>query len=206
MLKRALPRSASLFVISRELVRALVRELHRHDRLARRRVEVLARSGELEVVASHLGHRLHAVRGLELAVAHEIEEVAGRVLDVDARADDLADSAREHDGLRRYAEDLPALRQLALLAGCRDHLALEQLVLLGHRAGDVSSCWRRRGTRTRSCPPRRGPAGRRAARRAMRSPPGSSGRRSRAARGSPRGRRAPAARSGRGSRSLAPGS
>ena len=163
-----------------ELVRALVRELHRHDRLARRRVEVLAGTGELEVVASHLRHRRHAVRGLELAVAHEIEEVAGRVLDADARADDLADAACEHDRLRRHAEDLPALRQLALLAGRRDDLALEQLVLLGHRAGALLLLVVEEVPGLARAPPRRGPAGRRAARRATRSRPGSSGRRSRA--------------------------
>ena len=110
-----------------ELVRALVGELHQHDRLAGARVEVRARARELEIVSPHLRHFPRALCRLERAETGQVEVVLRRVDRVDARADHLADAALKDDRLRRHAEDLPALGELALRAGLLDRLALEQL-------------------------------------------------------------------------------
>ncbi len=119
-----------------ELVAALVGELHRHDRLARRGVEVLAGAGQLEVGAGHLGDDLARV-GVVRVVVEEVVVVLLRVLDADPGADDLADAAGDDDGARRHTEDLPVLRELALLdALLCDDLALQESVAIVDRAGD----------------------------------------------------------------------
>ena len=56
--EEARPRSAALGLLARDRVedlRALLRELHGHDRLVRVGVEVLPRARELQLVPGHLG-------------------------------------------------------------------------------------------------------------------------------------------------------
>ena len=103
-----------------EAVAALVRELERHDRLVGRRVEVLARAGELQVGAGHLRH-------VRRVVLEEVVRVAGGRSD--ARAHDGLHAARDHHGAVRGAEELVAVRQLAVVLG-------ERLLLRRDRADD----------------------------------------------------------------------
>ncbi len=122
-----------------EDVGALVRERHRHDRLAGLGVEVLARARQAQLLTGHLGDDVLLV-GVAGVVADQVVRVRRRVLDVDAGAHDLAAAALEHDRLRRHAEEPPALRQLvargALAARLLERLAVEQLLLRGRRPGD----------------------------------------------------------------------
>ena len=119
-----------------ELVRAGVRELHRHDRLAGRGVEVLARAVELQVLAGHLRDGLARLDRLFAAVvADQVVRVARRICRADARADVLADPAAEDGRVGRNAEDAPPLRQRARFAGSLDRVRLEQLVLVADGPG-----------------------------------------------------------------------
>ncbi len=167
---RLLPRDVG------ELLTALLRELHRHDRRLRLGVEVLPRSRELQVGAGHLRH-------VGRRVLEEVVRVRRRVRLGDAGADDLADPAGDDDGSGRHREQLVAVRDLAV------ELA-ERPLLGGDRARDelLASC--RTASTARESPSRPAPAGLRAGRRRSSWRPGSGSRRSTAAPGSPRGRRA----------------
>ena len=90
-----------------EGVGAVVGEVHQDDRLARRRVEVLPRALEVEILTRHLGD-------VGRREAEEVIRVRRRLELGDARADDLARPTLDDHRLRRHGEELVTCGQLAV--------------------------------------------------------------------------------------------
>ena len=86
-----------------ERVRAVVGEVHQDDRLARRRVEVLPRALEIQVLTGHL-------RDVGRREAEEVVRVRRRLELGHARAHDLAGATLDDDRLGRHGEELVTLR------------------------------------------------------------------------------------------------
>ena len=121
-----------------EAVAALVRELERHDRLVGRRVEVLARAGELQVGTRHLRHVRRVVLEEVVRVRRWVTSPTTRAHDWPARR---TRSPRCRSGCRRACSRRAACR--------RTSRAPSPSTRPGRRRAS-SSC--RRPTTGRTCP------------------------------------------------------